>query len=71
MRKKYRIDVDCANCAAKMENAVNKLDGVTNASISFMGQRLVVEADEARFDSVMKEVVRACKRIEPDCEIHL
>ncbi|HIR48245.1 MAG TPA: cation transporter [Candidatus Caccousia avicola] len=71
MKKKLKIDVDCANCAAKMESAVKKLDGVTDASISFMSQRLILEADEDRFDSVLKEVIRTCKRVEPDCEIYL
>ncbi len=71
MKKKLKIDVDCANCAAKMESAVKKLDGVTDAAISFMSQRLILEADEDRFDSVLKEVIRTCKRVEPDCEIYL
>ena len=71
MKKKLKIDVDCANCAAKMESAVKKLDGVTDADISFMSQRLILEADEDRFDSVLKEVIRTCKRVEPDCEIYL
>lgn len=71
MKKKLKIDVDCANCAAKMESAVKKLDGVTDATISFMSQRLILEADEDRFDSVLKEVIRTCKRVEPDCEIYL
>ena len=53
MKKKLKIDVDCANCAAKMESAVKKLDGVTDAAISFMSQRLILEADEDRFDSVL------------------
>ena len=71
MKKKLKIDVDCANCAAKMESAVKKLDGVTDAAISFMSQRLILEADEDRFESVLKEVIRTCKRVEPDCEIYL
>ena len=71
MKKKLKIDVDCANCAAKMESAVKKLDGVTDAAISFMSQRLILEADEDRFDSVLKEVIRTCKRVEPDWEIYL
>ena len=54
-----------------METAVKKLDGVTDAAISFMSQKLVVEAPDERFDRVMKDVVKACRRVEPDCEIHL
>lgn len=72
MQKKFDlIDLDCANCAAKMEAAIKKIDGVQNASVSFMTQKLLLEADDAQFDSVLKEVVKVCKRVEPDCEIKL
>lgn len=70
MKKTFKlVDLDCANCAAKMENAINKLDGITAASVNFMAQKLTVEAPDDRFDSVMEEVVRVCKKVEPDCEI--
>lgn len=70
MKKKYKlVDLDCANCAAKMEAAINKIDGVKEATVSFMTQRLVIEADDARFDEIMQEVVKACKKVEPECEI--
>ena len=70
MKKKFNlIDLDCANCAAKMEEAINKIDGVNSATVSFMAQRLTIDADESRFDSIMKEVAAVCKRVEPDCEI--
>ena len=62
-------DLDCANCAAKMERSINKIDGVESASVSFMSQKLTIEADESRFDSIMDEVVKVCRRVEPDCEI--
>lgn len=71
MQKKFKMEVDCANCAAKMEEAAKKVNGVQNASISFMAQKMVIEADEERFDAIMKEVVKACKKVEPDCEIYL
>lgn len=71
MQKKFKIEVDCANCAAKMEEAVKKIDGVHNASVSFMAQKMVIDADDARFDAIMKEVVKTCKKVEPDCEIYL
>ena len=72
MKKRYQIkDLDCANCAAKMEEAINKIDGVQKAEVSFMMQKLTVEADEDRFDEIMKEVVKTCRRVEPDCEIVL
>ena len=70
MKKTFRLrDLDCANCAAKMENAINKLDGVQSATVSFMTQRLTLEADGARFDEVLKEAVRVCRKVEPDCTV--
>ncbi len=72
MKKVYRLeDLDCANCAAKMERAVAKIDGVDSVAISFMGQRLSIDADEARFDDIIKEVVKVCRKVEPDCKIIL
>ena len=70
MKKNFKMeDLDCANCAAKMEDAIKKIDGVTNASVSFMTQKMVIEADDARFDEIMKEVVSVCAKVEPDCKI--
>ena len=70
MKKVYRLeDLDCANCAAKMERAVAKIDGVNEVSISFMGQRMPIDADEGRFEEIMDNVVKACKKVEPDCTI--
>ena len=72
MKKTYKlIDLDCANCAAKMETAIQKIDGVTSATVSFMSQKMTVEGDDARFDAIMKEVVEVCRKVEPDCEIVL
>ena len=72
MKKIFRLeDLDCANCAAKMEAAILKIDGVSAASVSFLTQKMTIDADEARFDAIMKEVVRICKKVEPDCIIHL
>lgn len=72
MRKTYKlIDLDCAHCAAKMENAIKKIDGVTEASVSFLTQKLTVEAEDGRFEEIMKQVVKACKKVEPDCVIKL
>ena len=72
MRKTYkRIDLDCAHCAAKMEAAIQKIDGVTEASVSFLTQKLTVEAEDGRFEEIMKQVVKACKKVEPDCVIKL
>ena len=70
MKKVFRLkDLDCANRAEKMERSINKIDGVESASVSFMSQKLTIEADESRFDSIMDEVVKVCRRVEPDCEI--
>ena len=72
MKKVFKLeDLDCANCAAKMERAIAKVDGVTSATVSFMTQRLNIEADDARFDDIIKEVVKTCKKVEPDCRIIL
>ena len=71
MKKKFTIEVDCANCAAKIENAVKELPGVTNASISFMAQKMMLEADDDKFDAVLQEAVKVAKKVEPDFEIEL
>lgn len=72
MKKTFKmIDLDCANCAAKMETAIKKIDGVQDATVSFMTQKLTIQADDARFDAIMQEAVKACKKVEPDCEIFL
>ena len=71
MQKIYNIEVDCANCAAKIETAVKALPGVKNASVSFMAQKLLLEADDAQFQRVLQQAVRAAKKIEPDFEIEL
>ena len=71
MKKTFRIEVDCANCAAKMEHAANTVAGVAKATVSFMTQKMVVEAPDEGFDALMKQVVKACRKIEPDCEIYL
>ena len=71
MKKKFKVEVDCASCAAKMEEAIKKVPGVQAASVSFMTQKMAIEADDARFDAIMDEVVKACKKVEPDCEIYL
>ena len=70
MKKKFKlIDLDCANCAAKMEEGIKKISGVKDAIVSFMTQKLVLEADDDRFDESMKEVVAVCAKVEPDCKI--
>ena len=70
MRKSFKMqDLECANCAAKMERDIGRIDGVNSASINFMTQKLVLDADEARFDAILDEAQRACSKYEPDCVI--
>mgnify|MGYP000411277393 CR=1 FL=1 len=70
MKKKFKMqDLDCAHCAAKMEEAIKKIDGVNDAAISFMAQKLTIDAEVDKFDSIMEEVVKTCRKVEPDCTI--
>ena len=70
MKKKYKLeDLCCANCAAKMEAGIQKISGVKEANINFMMQKLTVEAADDQFDQIMEEVIKVCKKIEPDCKI--
>ena len=72
MKKVYKLqDLDCANCAAKIETAVKALPGVKNASVSFMAQKMLLEADDDKFDAVLKDAIKAAKKVEPDFEIEL
>lgn len=72
MKKQYRmVDLDCANCARKMEDAIKKLDGVYDASVNFMTQKLTLEADDARYEDILQQAMNICRRIEPDCRIVL
>ncbi len=70
MKKIFRLkDLDCANCAAKMERGIKKLDGVNDASVNFLTQKMTVDAEDSRFEEIMDEVVKLCRRVEPDCVI--
>ncbi|MBQ9909962.1 MAG: cation transporter [Lachnospiraceae bacterium] len=72
MKKTYKIEVDCANCANLMEEAARKTAGVSNAVVNFMTQKMTVEfAEGAEPQAVMKDVLKACRKAEPDCEIEL
>ena len=72
MTKTYKIEVDCANCAEKMQDAANKTEGVKEAIVSFMTQKMKVEfAEGADEKAVMKKVLKACRKVEPDCEIEI
>ena len=70
MKKRFKlVNLDCANCAAKMEDAIKKLDGVNDASVSFLTQKLTLDADDARFEEILEQAVKVCRRVEPDCKI--
>ena len=72
MKKTYKIEVDCANCANKMEDAARKTEGVKEVTVNFMTQKMIVEFVEgADAAAVMKQVAAACKKVEEDCEIYL
>lgn len=70
MKKVYRLEeLDCANCAAKMERAINELPGVEKATVNFMAQKLVLSAEESRYQEILQQVEDAIRRVEPDCRI--
>ena len=70
MKKKFKLeDLDCANCAAKMEEAIKKINGVNDANVSFLAQKMTIDAQDDKFDEIMKEVARVCAKVEPDCRI--
>lgn len=72
MKRIYELeDLDCANCAAKMENAIAEIEGVENVSVSFIMQKLTIEAPDDKIDAITKKAVKVCKKIEPDCTILL
>ena len=70
MRNTFELeDLDCANCAAKMENAVRGIEGVTFVSVTFMTQKMILEADDDKFNDIVKKAVKVCRKIEPDCTV--
>ena len=72
MKKIFELeDLDCANCAAKMAEGIRKIEGVSYADINFLTQKLTIEAEDSKFDAIMKMAAKVCKKIEPDCRIKL
>ena len=72
MKKVFKLEeLDCAHCAAKMQTAIAKIDGVQSVSINFLMQKMTLEADDAAFDEIVKKAQKAIKKIEPDCKIVL
>ena len=70
MKKKFKLqDLDCANCAAKMEENIKKINGVNDANVSFMTQKMTIDAEDEKFDEIMQEVIKVCAKVEPDCKI--
>ena len=70
MKKVFEIeDLCCANCAAKIEKAISKLDGVKDVTVSFLAQKIILDADDEKFSEIVKEMVKIAKRTEPDMEI--
>ena len=70
MKKTFKLDeLGCANCGAKMEDAIKKIEGVVSAKVNFMAQKLTIEASDERFNAIMDEAQRVCHQIEPDCDI--
>ena len=66
MKKAYKIEIDCAVCAAKVEEAIRKIDGVKDVRVNFMTQKMIIEADDTRFEEIVKEALKVAKKIEPD-----
>ena len=70
MKKIIKLEyLDCANCAAKMESAINKIEGVESATVNFMTQKIKLELREENYDTIMKEIKKVCKKVEPDCTL--
>lgn len=72
MKKTFDLeDLDCANCAAKMEAGIKKIPGVIDASVNFMTQKMMLEAPDGEFDKILKQAIKVCRKVEPDCRILL
>lgn len=70
MKKTYVMeDLECAHCAAKMEDAIRKLEGVNSVTVSYIAQKFVLDAEDGRFEEILKEAVKICRKVEPDCRI--
>ena len=70
MTKTYKMqDLDCANCARKMEDAISKLEGVTEVHVNFLTQKMILTADDARFEEIVREAVKCVRRVDPDCQV--
>ncbi len=66
MKKKFKCEIDCANCAAKVTEAIKKIDGVNDANVNFMTSKFTLDADDGKFDAILQEAIKVGKKIEPD-----
>ena len=71
MKKIFKIEVDCANCAAKVENAISKIEGVKEVNINFMTQKMLFDAEDEKFDELLKQAIKTGKKVEPDFEVKM
>ncbi len=71
MKKKFKCEIDCAACAAKVEDAIKKLEGVNDATVNFMMQKFTLDADDEKFDSILAEAIKVGKKIEPDFSVEM
>ena len=72
MKKTFELeDLDCANCARKMQDAVEKIEGVNSCSVNFMTQKMILDEDDSKFDMILKEAIKVMKKVEPDCTVVL
>lgn len=72
MKKTFKlIDLDCANCAAKMETAIRNIDGVHSVSVNFITQKMIIDIDDGNVESLLKEIKTVCKKVEPDCTLKI
>ncbi len=69
MKKKFKCEIDCADCAAKVEAAIKKIDGVTDATVNFMTQKFILEAQDDRFEEILEEAIKTGRKIESDFEV--
>ena len=69
MKKKFKCEIDCANCAAKLEAGLKKIEGCQNASVNFLTQKMTIEAEQADMEAVVKEALKLCKKMEPDMDV--
>ncbi len=71
MKKKFKCEIDCAACAAKVEDAIKKLEGVNDATVNFMMQKFTLDAEDENFDSILAEAIKVGKKIEPDFSVEM